>query len=48
MSTSQPTRDQHSDTERRDSFESMTRREQLLGMFVVIIVLLLAIVLKSL
>jgi hypothetical protein len=48
MSTISPTSEQHSDTDRRDSFESMTPREQLLGMLVVIVVLLLAIVMKSL
>ncbi|MEZ6131265.1 MAG: hypothetical protein R3C59_21530 [Planctomycetaceae bacterium] len=48
MSTMHPTHEKLRDTNRRDSFESMSPRDQLVGMLVVILVLLLAIVLKSL
>lgn len=46
MSTIQPTHEH--DTDGRNTLESISPREQLLGMLVVILVLLLAIVLKSL
>ena len=46
MSTIQPTQDHDSDG--RNTLESISAREQLLGMLVVILVLLLAIMSKSL
>ena len=48
MSTIHPTRENLKDTDRRDSFESMSPREQLVGMLVLLAILLLAVVLKSL
>jgi len=48
MSTVQPTGDQRGNTKRHNSCESMTPREQLLGMLLVLCVLLLAIMLRSL
>ena len=47
MSTTHPTNDSHNDTRRTDRFESMNPREQLLGMLVLILVLLLTILLRS-
>lgn len=48
MSTIHPTRETLKDTDRRNSFESMSPREQLVGMLVLLAILLLAVVLKSL
>lgn len=48
MSIDHPTQEQFNDNPPRGSFESMTPYEQLRGMLVVFLVLLLAIVLKSL
>jgi hypothetical protein len=47
MSTIHPTNDRHNDTRRTKNVESLTSREQLLGMLVLISVLLLAILLQS-
>lgn len=47
MSTIQPTHDRRDETDRRDHFDSMTPKEQLRGMLVVLVVLLLAILLRS-
>lgn len=48
MSTIHPTREKLKDTDRHDSFESMSPRKQLVGMLVLLAILLLAVVLKSL
>lgn len=48
MSTIDTNHSTQDKTRRRDSLDSMTPRERLLGMLVVILVLLLAIVLRSL
>ena len=48
MSTTPPTHEKLKYSDSRDSFESMSPRDQLLGMLVVLVVLLLAIWLKSL
>ena len=47
MSVIHPTNDSYNDTRRNDRFEAMSSREQLLGMLVLILVLLLAILLRS-
>ncbi|TWT86595.1 hypothetical protein Mal64_34220 [Pseudobythopirellula maris] len=48
MSTLRPTHGSRNAADHTNNYESMTPREQLLGMFVVLLVLLLAVVLKSL